>query len=48
MDVQQSQREAARLGIQGVPFLVLDGRYAVSGAQPTSVFVDALKRAATD
>lgn len=48
VDVQQSQREAARLGIQGVPFLVLDGRYGVSGAQPTSVFVEALKRAATD
>lgn len=48
VDVQQSQREAARLGIQGVPFLVLDGRYGVSGAQPTPVFVEALKRAATE
>jgi len=48
VDVQQSQREAARLGIQGVPFLVLDGRYGVSGAQPTPVFVEALRRAATE
>jgi predicted DsbA family dithiol-disulfide isomerase len=48
VDVQQSQREAARLGIQGVPFLVLDGRFGVSGAQPTPVFVEALKRAATE
>lgn len=48
VDVQQSQREAARLGIQGVPFLVLDGRYGVSGAQPTPVFVEALRRAAND
>lgn len=44
VDVQQSQREAARLGISGVPFLVLDGRYGVSGAQPTEVFVQALER----
>jgi predicted DsbA family dithiol-disulfide isomerase len=44
VDVLQSQREAARLGIQGVPFLVLDGRYGVSGAQPMEVFRDALRR----
>ena len=44
VDVQQSQREAARLGVQGVPFLVLDGRYGVSGAQPAEVFVEALRR----
>jgi predicted DsbA family dithiol-disulfide isomerase len=42
LDVQQSQREAARLGIQGVPFAVLDGRYGISGAQPEEVFVQAL------
>lgn len=47
VDVQQSQREATRLGIQGVPFLVLDGRYGVSGAQPITMFVEALTRAAT-
>lgn len=48
VDVQQSQREAARLGVQGVPFLVLDGRYGVSGAQPLEVFVAALTRVATE
>jgi predicted DsbA family dithiol-disulfide isomerase len=48
VDVMQSQREAARLGIQGVPFLVLDGRFGVSGAQPTELFVEALRRAATE
>lgn len=48
VDVLQSQREAARLGIQGVPFLVLDGRYGVSGAQPTEVFRDALRRLIAD
>jgi predicted DsbA family dithiol-disulfide isomerase len=44
LDVQQSQREAARLGIRGVPFLVLDGQYGVSGAQPVPVFAEALAR----
>lgn len=48
VDVQQSQREAARLGITGVPFLVLDGRYGVSGAQPTEVFAQALMRAVSE
>lgn len=48
VDVQQGQRDAARLGIQGVPFLVLDGRYGVSGAQPIEVFEQALERVATE
>jgi protein disulfide-isomerase len=37
-EVAESQREAARLGIRGVPFVVLGGQYAVSGAQPAEVF----------
>jgi len=48
VDVQQSQREAARLGIRGVPFVVLDSRYGVSGAQPRAVFEQALQRALDD
>ena len=48
VDVLQSQREAARFGVQGVPFLVLDGRFGVSGAQPSAVFVEALKRVAAE
>ncbi len=34
--------EARRLGITGVPFFVFDNKYAVSGAQPIEVFVQAL------
>ncbi|MCU0633224.1 MAG: DsbA family oxidoreductase [Gemmatimonadaceae bacterium] len=41
-DVRDSQREAARLGISGVPFYVLDGRLGVSGAQPPEVFLQAI------
>ena len=45
-EVQASQAAAAQLGIGGVPFFVFDGRYAVSGAQPPEVFLEALDRAA--
>jgi predicted DsbA family dithiol-disulfide isomerase len=38
--------EARALGITGVPFFVLDRRYAVSGAQSVEVFRQALTRAA--
>ncbi|WP_284349932.1 DsbA family oxidoreductase [Roseisolibacter agri] len=45
LDVRDGQRDAARLGIQGVPFLVLDQRLAVSGAQPAELFDRALRAA---
>ena len=35
-------REARSLGVSGVPFFVLDGRYGVSGAQAVEVFTEAL------
>jgi len=41
-EVQASQEQAERLGITGVPFYVIDGRYGLSGAQPVDVFVRAL------
>ena len=41
-------QEANALGANGVPFFVLDKRYGISGAQPTDVFVDALRRASDD
>jgi predicted DsbA family dithiol-disulfide isomerase len=37
--------EARRLGITGVPFFVLDGRFGVSGAQPVDAFLAAFERA---
>jgi len=33
---------AARLGIRGVPFFIVDSRYGVSGVQPPEVFLDVL------
>ena len=40
--------EARSLGVSGVPFFVLGGRYGVSGAQATEVFTEALMRAWED
>jgi predicted DsbA family dithiol-disulfide isomerase len=44
-EVAASQQEAARLGIRGVPFAVIGGRFAVSGAQPAEVFARAVAAA---
>ena len=41
-EVQQDILEARSIGVSGVPFFVLNNKYAVSGAQPSEVFVDAL------
>jgi predicted DsbA family dithiol-disulfide isomerase len=38
---------AREAGIKGVPFYVIDGRYGVSGAQSSELFVSALHRAAS-
>jgi predicted DsbA family dithiol-disulfide isomerase len=38
-EVDESQSEAAGNGINGVPFFVLEGKYAFSGAQPVDTFV---------
>jgi predicted DsbA family dithiol-disulfide isomerase len=43
--VADDVREARSLGVSGVPFFVLGGRYGVSGAQATEVFADALTKA---
>lgn len=43
-EVQQDQQEAQSLGVTGVPFFVFDNKYAVSGAQPTDVFLKTLEK----
>ena len=43
--VQRDLAEARELGITGVPFFVLDGRFGVSGAQMPEVFDQALAQA---
>lgn len=44
-EVRADEREAWRLGIGGVPFFVIDRRYAVSGAQSSAVLLEALEQA---
>ncbi|MBS0376281.1 MAG: DsbA family oxidoreductase [Proteobacteria bacterium] len=46
--VAAEERTAARLGIGGVPFFVLAGRWAISGAQEASVLASALERVAAE
>ena len=43
--VREDEAQARALGISGVPFFVVDGRYGVSGAQPTELFLQALRTA---
>jgi len=42
-EVRADEQEAARRGIHGVPCFVLDGRRALSGAQPPEVLLQALR-----
>jgi len=46
--VRDDEREAAELGINGVPFFVIDSRYGVSGAQSPDVLLKALEEAWAD
>lgn len=46
--VRADEREAAKLGANGVPFFVLDRKFGVSGAQPAEVFTQALTQAWAD
>ncbi|MDQ6739799.1 MAG: DsbA family oxidoreductase [Actinomycetota bacterium] len=41
-DVRADLDEARRLGVTGVPFFVIDRKYAISGAQPAELFGQAL------
>jgi predicted DsbA family dithiol-disulfide isomerase len=46
--VRADIRRAQMIGVNGVPFFVLDEKYAVSGAQPVEVFLTALEGAWKD
>lgn len=44
-EVQKDKDTARKVGVQGVPFFVINNKYAVSGAQPSDVFLEALQKA---
>ncbi len=48
MQIALDQRQAQQIGVRGVPFVVVDGKYAVSGAQPVAAFVQTLQAAAAE
>lgn len=43
-EVRQEAREAESLGADGVPFFVFNRVFAVSGAQPSALFLEALEK----
>lgn len=43
--VHDDEYEARQIGVRGVPFFVLDRKYAVSGAQASDHFLEALRQA---
>lgn len=44
-EVKKDGQDAQNLGAGGVPFFVMDKKYAVSGAQDTEVFLETIKKA---
>ncbi|MSQ59825.1 MAG: DsbA family oxidoreductase [Betaproteobacteria bacterium] len=46
--VASLDHRARQMGISGVPFFIFNGRYALSGAQPPEVILQALRRAHED
>ena len=47
-EVKAEEAAGHQLGIRGVPYFVVNGTYAISGAQPVETFVSSLKRIAAD
>jgi predicted DsbA family dithiol-disulfide isomerase len=48
VEVKQDVQEGMLLGVQGVPFFVINRKYAISGAQPAEAFAEALKKVAEE
>lgn len=47
-DIRRDIAEAERLNVRGVPYFLIDRKYAVSGAQDPEVFIETLKKAFGD
>jgi predicted DsbA family dithiol-disulfide isomerase len=43
--VKRDIQEAQMIGVSGVPFFVVDRKYAISGAQESKTFVNTLRKA---
>jgi len=47
-EVRRDEMQAQSIGIRGVPFFILNNKYAVSGAQSPDIFLQALSQAWTE
>ncbi len=47
-EVKADIAEAKQIGVQGVPFFVINRKYAISGAQPAEAFAEALRKVAEE
>ncbi len=47
-EVRADITEAGQIGVQGVPFFVINRKYAISGAQPAEAFAEALRKVAAE
>lgn len=43
-EVRADEEAAYSITVQGVPFFLIDGKQAVSGAQPSEYFLDVLNQ----
>ena len=44
VDVRNDESLAQQYGVRGVPYFVINQKYAISGAQPTETFIGALQK----
>jgi predicted DsbA family dithiol-disulfide isomerase len=42
--VQQQIAHSQKIGVTGVPYFIINNKYAISGAQPSSVFLEAFNK----
>lgn len=47
-EIKRDQLEANQIGVRGVPFFVINRKYAVSGAQPIDTFKDVLQKVSAE
>ncbi|WP_201715045.1 DsbA family oxidoreductase [Rossellomorea arthrocnemi] len=43
-EVRMDEDQAGQIGVQGVPFFVINRKYAISGAQPSDVFLNSIQK----
>lgn len=47
-EVREDERKAALIGIHGVPYFIIGGKYGLSGAQPVEILKQAINEALTE